>query len=147
MGWASASEIFDPVAQTLVDLNADAANKRALLTMLIDKLRDLDWDTWDESLQAWRTDPAIVSAFYTALDGVELHCGGSEGVITYVDGEWVISCLGCDETLGSDAAVLDDIEWSVKVHNNLLQVWAKHDRERHNGSGKVPEWVLIGGAR
>jgi hypothetical protein len=64
VGWASASEIFDPVARALIDLGADAPTKRKVLGTLLGKLRDEDWDTADESLDEFRDDPVIVQIFY-----------------------------------------------------------------------------------
>ena len=63
MGWASASGIFDTVADSLIEAGADDAIKRAVCTDLIRELRDGDWDTCDESLEAFAGDPAIVQAF------------------------------------------------------------------------------------
>jgi hypothetical protein len=146
MGWASAGGIFDPIAQVLIDLNASVETKRDVLVKLIGVLRDGDWDTEGESLDQFSHDPVIVSAFYTALDGIEL--GDREtGRIGYDDENenWVVECRRCG-ILGSDDAQLHDVEWSVTVHNNLLKVWAEHDKVRHGGDGEVPEWVLIGGA-
>ncbi len=63
MGWASAGEIFDPVAKALVDLNAPEETKRRVLGTLIDKLQDGDWDTEYESLEEFSDDPVIVDLF------------------------------------------------------------------------------------
>jgi hypothetical protein len=63
MGWNSANEIFDPVAQSLIDLGATDDVKRKVLGNLISGLQDGDWDTEDESLERFRKDPAIVAAF------------------------------------------------------------------------------------
>lgn len=86
MGWASAGYIFDPVAQALVDLNADEATKRRVLGALIAQLQDGDWDTEFESLQRFTDDPVIVAIF--AEHGVELGDsdeGEDEGSETEVD--------------------------------------------------------------
>lgn len=71
MGWSSANEIFDPVAQVLIDLGADDKTKTTILGRLIVGLQEGDWDTEDESLDKFRRDPAIVAAF--AAHGVELE--------------------------------------------------------------------------
>lgn len=63
MGWSSANEIFNPVAQSLIDTGATPEMKRNVLGRLINQLQDGDWDTEDESLDAFRDDPAIVQAF------------------------------------------------------------------------------------
>ncbi len=63
MGWASASNIFDRVAQALVDLNADDDTKKRVLGPLIDELTDGDWDTCDESAERFADDPIIVELF------------------------------------------------------------------------------------
>lgn len=66
MGWASAGDIFDPVAQALIDLGASDEMKIAVLTTLIDKLRDGDWDTEHESAGMFREDAAVMEAFRRA---------------------------------------------------------------------------------
>ncbi|MEU0018009.1 hypothetical protein ABZ173_10100 [Streptomyces rochei] len=70
MGWNSANRIFDPVARALIDTGADDNTKRKVLGDLISELQDGDWDTEDESLEDFLTDPAIVKAF--ADKGVHL---------------------------------------------------------------------------
>jgi hypothetical protein len=63
MGRASAGEIFDPIAQVLIDLNAPDHMKLKILTELIARLQAGDWDTEDESLRQFRDDPIVVAAF------------------------------------------------------------------------------------
>lgn len=72
MGWSSANRIFDPVAQALITNDAPADMKTRVLTVLIKTLQDGDWDTADESLDEFKTDPAIVAAFRE--NGVYLTC-------------------------------------------------------------------------
>lgn len=144
MGWASAGGIFDPIAEALIEHKAPVALTRTVLVKLIGVLRDGDWDTYDESLTEFRHNPAVVSAFYTALDGIEL--GDNEtGRISYdEDNEnWVVECRRHGVLDWGDAA-LHDVEYSTRTHNELLQTWAAHDREHHGGDGEAPYWVLIG---
>lgn len=147
MGWNSAGDIFDPVAQALIDLGANAATKRAVLTVLIDKLRDGDWDTEDESLEAFGHDPAIVSAFYTAMDGIVLDGCDEEGRIAYDEpsDSWVLSCRVHGQ-LDYEDAHLDDVERSARVHDQLIRQWFRHDEDAHSGDGQVLARYLIGGA-
>lgn len=63
MGWASAGQIFDPVARALIELGAPDDMKTRVLGDLIGALQDGDWDTEDESLEQFKDDPAIVAAF------------------------------------------------------------------------------------
>lgn len=63
MGWASAGEIFDPVAQALINSGADEYTKRTVLGPLIRQLQAGDWDTEDESLHEFKNDPVIVALF------------------------------------------------------------------------------------
>ncbi|MGW6912540.1 hypothetical protein ACWGB8_01760 [Kitasatospora sp. NPDC054939] len=72
MGWASATGIFNPVAQALIDSGATDELKTRVLGELIGKLLDGDWDTEHESLNEFKGDPAIVAAF--RLHGVHLTC-------------------------------------------------------------------------
>ena len=63
MGWASAGDIFDSVAQGLIEANASNTLKRRVLGALIDKLTMDDWDTQYESLRLFKDDEMIVALF------------------------------------------------------------------------------------
>lgn len=68
MGWNSANQIFDPVAQALVDHHVPDDVVTTVCTALIRELQNNDWDTEDESLEQFADHPAIVAAF--AAQGV-----------------------------------------------------------------------------
>jgi hypothetical protein len=108
MGWASASEIFDPVARALVDCGAPDDTKRKVLGDLIRRLRDNDWDTEDESLAEFADDPAIVAAFRD--NDVILRCGDECGPDVYEP---------CEEERGHDSDHKDD----------LGRTWPRHPKE------------------
>lgn len=72
MGWASGDLVFDPVAQTLLNLAAPPEITEAVCTALIGPLRDRGWDTEEESLGAFADHPAIVAAFRT--HGIIVRC-------------------------------------------------------------------------
>lgn len=72
MGWASGSEIFNPVARTLQVAVPDRVAREAVCESLIDALTDHDWDTESESLGLFAEDPAIVAAF--ARHGIFQGC-------------------------------------------------------------------------
>lgn len=63
MGWASASGIFDTVADGLIEANAPDDIKARVLSRLCQELQDGDWDTEDESLERYADDPVIVQVF------------------------------------------------------------------------------------
>jgi hypothetical protein len=70
VGWARAGEIFDPVATALIDAEVPPEVVRTVLGRLIAQLQEGDWDTESESLEAFRSEPAVVVAF--ADNGVTL---------------------------------------------------------------------------
>jgi DNA gyrase inhibitor GyrI len=72
MGWASAGNIFEPVANAMIRTHATDAQKRDVLSTLIKTLQDGDWDTASESLGLYVDDPAIVDAF--RANGVVVTC-------------------------------------------------------------------------
>ncbi|HET9893741.1 MAG TPA: hypothetical protein VFQ44_02295 [Streptosporangiaceae bacterium] len=72
MGWASAGNIFDPVAQALIDAEASDELKTKTLSVLIRQLTDEDWDTEYDSLDTFQDDPAIVEAF--RQNGTIIRC-------------------------------------------------------------------------
>jgi hypothetical protein len=63
MGWGSAYEIFNDVADGLIEANASDEVKERVCTKLIGNLQSEDWDTELDSLQSYLGDPAIVRAF------------------------------------------------------------------------------------
>lgn len=138
MGWASASDIFDPIAEALIELDAAPEIKRRVLGPLISKLRNGDWDTWEESLNEFGDDPVIVSIFYERTGGRELYNDGAEGVLDYEESsnEWVMRCEACGELGRGDGE-------SAVAHNDLVALWAKHDQDKHDGDGQVPAYMLI----
>jgi hypothetical protein len=140
MGWASASEIFDPVAKALIDLNASAGMKRRLLGTLIGKLQDGDWDTEDESLREFRHDPAIVQAFYAHDVGNTIEGDQADGTIGYDahTDRWTLDC--------SRHGVIGSAPGTAEGHDNLVHQWAHHDERDHEGDGEVPTWILLAGA-
>lgn len=141
MGWASASEIFDPVAHALIDLGADADTKRQVLGTLIGKLQDLDWDTEDESLEEFRHDPVIVQLFYEHSVGNKTG-DWPEGVIGYdqAANEWTLTCDGGRGAHGEVGRGAGD---SALEHDRLVRLWASHEAEAHEGDGQVAEHMLL----
>ena len=63
MGWAAGSEVFNRVARDLINIRATEWAKRQVLGNLINELRDMGWDTIDESLYEFRNDPVIAGLF------------------------------------------------------------------------------------
>ncbi len=88
MGWSSTNDMFDLVAQTLSDLKATPDTKREVLGMMIKRLRDMDWDTCDESLEKFANDPAVVQAF---ADN-EIFPQQQEALVTFLSSEFGLSC-------------------------------------------------------
>lgn len=101
MGWASAGEIFDPIARALVELDAPEETKRRVLGPLIDKLRNDDWDTESESLEEFRDDPVIVAIFRER--GIVADCEDQSG--PEHAGE-------CSRALGHNGDHVDDQDYS-----------------------------------
>lgn len=63
MGWASGGDVFDPVANKLIELDAPADLKQQVCSVLIGALQNRGWDTESESLGEYQDDPAIIAAF------------------------------------------------------------------------------------
>lgn len=81
MGWASGGAIIEPVIHIMVKAvdNAELEKSVAtsILAKMIDKLRDSDWDTCDETLEAWLHVPFVVGAF--AVNGISLGVHDYQG--------------------------------------------------------------------
>jgi hypothetical protein len=82
MGWASGSEVFDPVAKALIDGGADDTLKTNVCSVLINQLRERGWDTEEESLGLFEEDDAIVRAF--RQNGITLKCHEEHDTETWV---------------------------------------------------------------
>lgn len=63
MGFSGGNEIFDSVADKLIELSVSDEIKTEVLDTLIKALFESDWDTEDESLDTYAHDSAIVEAF------------------------------------------------------------------------------------
>jgi len=63
MGWIEAREIFDPVAQALIDVGASDEIKTRTCNALIKALQSWGWEAESDSLERFAGDPAIVAAF------------------------------------------------------------------------------------
>ena len=72
MGWASAGDIFDPVARALIDAGVAPEVKTRVLGALISALQDGDWDTEPDSLEQFKDDEAVAEAF--RQHGVIITC-------------------------------------------------------------------------
>ncbi|TKK84595.1 hypothetical protein FDA94_28615 [Herbidospora galbida] len=117
MGWNTGGQIFDIVAQALDDAFATEETVVAVLTPLVAYLQDEDWDTEDESLAAFRHNPAIVKVLVAA--GVDIPCGDDNQGTKHVG-------ITCDRKLGhqGDHMNIDtDDSWPqyVPKANTLLQ--------------------------
>jgi hypothetical protein len=63
MGWASGNEVFELVADALVEAGASDDVKQAVCSALIGALRIRGWDTAAESMGLYADDKAIRAAF------------------------------------------------------------------------------------
>jgi hypothetical protein len=66
MGWASAGEIFDSVAQGFIDGKVDQEIAKPVLAKLMGTLTDMDWDTESESRDEFQAVPWIEDVFFEA---------------------------------------------------------------------------------
>jgi len=82
VGWNSANDIFDPVADALIEANVSDEIKTRILSILNSTLQDGDWHTEGESLGEYQDDPAIVQAF--RQNGIVVHCSDEGGP----NGDW-----------------------------------------------------------
>jgi hypothetical protein len=73
MGWASAGDIFDPVARELIAAGTSDEIVLRVCVKLIETLQGGDWDTEDESRDEFLENPTIVEAFRRR--GVYPQCG------------------------------------------------------------------------
>lgn len=68
MGWASGGDVFDPVANALIQLSVPGHVMYTVCWTLIGPLRERGWDTEGESLGQFQDYPEIVAAF--AANGI-----------------------------------------------------------------------------
>jgi hypothetical protein len=150
MGWSGAHDIFNGVADVLIQTGVNSEAIRLTLLRLIRELQARDWDTEDESLDQFRDHPLIVSVFYAAEVGDSLDSLSAQRVTGRISSSmepaaWLLSCEGPDGCgpvfqrlwSGSRADV-------ARQHNEVLQAWADHDTTRHGAVGaEVDDWRLM----
>lgn len=137
MGWSSAGDIFNKVADAFIAEQATDRLKANVLGPLIDVLRDGDWDTWDESREQYTADPAISELF--AKLGREFYGNGEYGEIDFSGGRWSLRC--------SHHGILDVADDNAAEHDRLVRLWASHDQADHGGDGEVDrDWLINAGA-
>lgn len=67
MGWSSGGYVFDPVAETLREMDGIPDHDKTLICVaLIKALEGNDWDTQDESLEHFQHAKFVVDAFAEA---------------------------------------------------------------------------------
>lgn len=49
MGWCSGTDIFDKVAEKLIDMKLPEEQQEEILTVLIDEMENHDWDCQSDS--------------------------------------------------------------------------------------------------
>ena len=67
MGWSSANPIFDRTARAMIDAGVADGPMTAVLAVLIDALKDHDWDSLYESMEEFQDNPAVMDAFRQAI--------------------------------------------------------------------------------
>lgn len=87
MGWASGGEIFDPVTRAVLDSGVFDEDALPILTALIKALQEADWDTEDESLEAFPNDQVVVRAFQAC--GIEPR--GQSELVDWIRSEYSVS--------------------------------------------------------
>jgi hypothetical protein len=64
MGWGSGGQVFDTVADALIDAQAQVPFSDELFGLVLGplfrSLRDADWDTVDESVERFRDFPLVL---------------------------------------------------------------------------------------
>lgn len=63
MGMSSGSDLFDSVATLILSIQMSDEDRVTLMTKLIDELRNLDWDTYDESMYTFSDNELVIEAF------------------------------------------------------------------------------------
>lgn len=150
MGWSGGDEVFDPVADALIEAQVDDAVIFKVLTTLISKLQGRDWDTEEESLSRYQNNPAVVAAFYDCGAGNRLETASDDRVFGWLDTQrdpwaWTLDCKGRDGCGSLVSRVwLGALDVIAEMHNQLLRAWAAHDAFVHHGEGpEVDSWRLM----
>lgn len=113
MGWCSAGQYMEVVAEALIEAGASDEIKVAALVPLIDALLDGDWDTAHESLGLFEGDPAVVEAFRRC--GIIEEC--RDKYVSPVKDDYKTGINYCDLEKGHVSAHRDS--WTEKSWVNL----------------------------
>lgn len=130
MGWSSGGQIFDLVAQGMIDASADEAIVDRVLTELAVALTDRDWDTLDSSIDVFAGHPVVQHALRKAQGWLYLYAADDRG-----QGHLEYSP---DSAGGLWRMTLDEVELTaegtVAGFNQLVDAWAAHGGEDEYGT-------------
>lgn len=122
MGWASAGEIFDNVAHSLVEAGVDDAVLDRVLYQLAVSLTEQDWDTVDESVDEFAGHPVVQNALRKANGSLYLYDAEYriESILEFVGnadgGVWELRSSSDGRTEAREA--------TAAGFNELLDIWA-----------------------
>lgn len=63
MGWGSAGELFNEITNAMIEVGVSEDKLTDVCEKMIKQFQQDDWDTEDESLEAFDHQPAVVEAF------------------------------------------------------------------------------------
>lgn len=118
MGWASGGQIFDLVAGALIEAGADDDLLGRVCYQLAEALTAQDWDTVDESVDAFRGHPAVTNALRRAnrRNYIDAEPYEADAILDYDQhaDEWVLH-IGADEAGRAPG--------TAEGHDLLVEMW------------------------
>lgn len=116
MGWGSAGQIFDDVAQGLIEAGASDEILDKVCYRLAKSLTDQDWDTVDESIDEFRGHPVVQNALRRANGWT--YIGEYDEAMLEFDPkaeEWILTEQGKGEVARRPG--------TMEGHNELVELW------------------------
>lgn len=140
MGWASATYIFNDVAESLTAVTSNSRIVVPVLGRLIRSLGDGDWDTQDEAFSDWTHNINVIAAFAAAeeirnLGGLEL-CSISLYPGYYPGYVFQLDCEDC--------GMLAQTPMTESKYNYLVVMAAEHTTKAHDFPCDTDEkWLAV----
>lgn len=119
MGWSSGGDVFNAVAQALIDGGASDELKRRVCEALAEELADADWDYVEESLERFAHDPVVTDALNrSSARSMQTSDDDVSYVIVYDAplGVWQLMPQG-------ENGVVHERPGTVAGHNELVDLW------------------------
>ncbi len=138
MGWGSAGQIFDMVADALIDAGTSDQHLGRVCYVLAKALCDQDWDTIDASIGGFEDYPVVVEALRRAGGWWYLDEERDE-IMEYDEdvNQWVLMVSGLEQ---------GQAPGTVAGHDELVRLWFGSGPDTPQRRKMMDSYLLVSGS-